>query len=68
MNQIIKELKGMYPRFKFTMKYIGSTNNYVLTAFKVSDTLGTLTLQPETPMTEVWVLIKAWIQPLLVNY
>ncbi len=65
IGDIKYELKKMYPAFKFEMKANHVTNSYMITAYKDGQNMSTITIEAETPMTDFWIRVKAWMRPLI---
>ena len=55
------KLKTMYVGYQFTIKPVESSQTFLVSVAKNNESLGSLSLPATTSMTEVWVLIKAWM-------
>lgn len=58
-------LKAMYAGYRFEMKAVHSTHSYSITVFKSTNNISTITIPADTPMTEFWERIHAWMRPII---
>lgn len=65
ITEIKKELKGMYPDYRFDISADFATDEYVFVIFKDGNRLSTLRIKAQTAMDEVWEMIIEWVRPLL---
>lgn len=66
IDGIKKELKSMYPGYRYDMRAISSIYSYSITAYKGQNNLSTITISAETPLTTFWEQIKDWMRRIII--
>ena len=67
LDNIRRDLNVMYPNYSFDIKYNLNSQTYLITIYRGTTNLDTISIYEKTSLTDIWKTIREWAKPFIQN-
>ena len=67
LDNIRRNLNAMYPNYSFSIRHNLNSQTYLITIYRGTTNLDTISVHEQTGLTEFWATIREWAKPFIAN-